>query len=200
MPKTALLDRASTSSPKAYAAQLAQLLANHDWTQVEAFADVMEDAWRHGRQVFLCGNGGSAANAIHIANDFVYPVARSGGGMRVSALPANPAVLTCLANDLDYTCIFSRQLEVFARPGDILVALTGSGNSENVLRAVETARFIGMKTVGILGFGGGRCIEAVDLAIHFPVDDMQIAEDLQLVVGHMVMQSVMKRINGATSA
>lgn len=200
MPNSVALSRRSTSSPKMYASLLAKVLAEHDWTSVEAFADLMEEAWREERQVFFCGNGGSAANAIHIANDFVYPVAKRGGGIRVTALTANPAVVTCLANDLDYSCIFSRQLEVFAKPGDVLVALSGSGNSENVLRALQTARFIGMKTVGIIGFAGGRCLEVLDLPIHFPVDDMQMAEDLQLVVGHMVMQSVMERIEGATRA
>jgi D-sedoheptulose 7-phosphate isomerase len=85
---------------------------------------------------------------------------------------------------------FAAQLRVYARPGDLLLALSGSGNSPNILRALETANSMGMRTFAILGYSGGKAKEMADVAIHFPVDDMQIAEDLQLVTGHMIMQSL----------
>ena len=93
-----------------------------------------------------------------------------------------------MGNDVDYAQIFSEQLAVLANPGDLLIALSGSGNSPNIVRAIEQAKAMSVKSYAVLGYSGGTCKEIVDIAIHFPVDDMQIAEDLQLVVGHMLMQ------------
>ena len=139
--------------------------------------------------MFFCGNGGSAGNAIHLANDFLYGIAKkTGGGMRVHALSANAAVMTCLGNDVGYDRIFSEQLAVQAQAGDLLVALSGSGNSPNIVSVIEQAKGMGVKSYAILGYSGGKCKEISDVAIHFPVSDMQIAEDMQLVVGHMLMQ------------
>lgn len=149
----------------------------------------MEECWRSGHQIFFCGNGGSAGNAVHMANDFVYGVAKkTGGGIKATALSANQSVMTCFANDVGYDSIYSEQLAVFAQAGDILVALSGSGNSPNILKAIEQAKAMSVKTYAILGYSGGKCKEAADVAIHFPIDDMQIAEDMQLIVGHMLMQ------------
>lgn len=172
-----------------YAKRLQNVLAESDWTAVSALAQDMAQCWQARRQVFLCGNGGSAGNAIHLANDFLYGIAKkSGGGMRVHALPANSAVMTCLGNDIGYAEIFSEQLAVLAQPGDLLIALSGSGNSQNIVRAIEQAKGMGMKSYALLGYDGGKCKGIADVSIHFPVDDMQIAEDLQLIVGHMLMQ------------
>ena len=172
-----------------YAARLSGVLGSSDWSGVAMLVNDMRAAWVEGRQVFLCGNGGSAGNAVHLANDLVYGVAkRSGGGMRALALPANTSVMTCLANDIGYDKIFCEQLAVQGREGDLLIALSGSGNSPNIVSAIERARAMKIKSYAILGYGGGRCKDLADVAIHFPVDDMQIAEDMQLVVGHMVMQ------------
>jgi D-sedoheptulose 7-phosphate isomerase len=152
------------------------------------------EIWRNDKQLFICGNGGSAGNAIHLANDFIYGAGRNQGrGLRVEALTANPAVLTCLANDIGYDNIFSEQLKVKGNMGDILLVLSGSGNSPNVIKALEVGNQLGMKTFAILGFSGGLCKELAQHPIHFNVDDMQIAEDLQLVVGHMCMQWLMKQ-------
>ena len=109
-------------------------------------------------------------------------------GLRVDALPANAGVITCLANDTGYDNIYSHQLEVKGRPGDLLIVLSGSGNSANVVRALKTANQIGMRSFAIVAFGGGRCLELADMPIHFKINDMQIAEDTQLVVGHLCMQ------------
>ena len=97
-------------------------------------------------------------------------------------------MLTCLANDLGYENIYSEQLRVKAARGDVLIVLSGSGNSPNVVKALEVGAEKGMATFAILGFSGGRCKTLAQHAIHFAVDDMQIAEDLQLVVGHICMQ------------
>jgi D-sedoheptulose 7-phosphate isomerase len=152
-------------------------------------AEAMFDTWSTEKCIYICGNGGSAGNAIHLANDLIYGAGMTNGrGLRAEALSANAAVLTCLANDTGYENIYSEQLRVKGAEGDILIALSGSGNSPNIVRAIETAKDIGIKTFAILGYSGGKCKEIADHPIHFEVDDMQIAEDLQLIVGHICMQ------------
>ena len=160
---------------------------------VEQLAKELRQSWIDGRNVFICGNGGSAANAIHMANDLHYGIGACGPGaklpgLRIEALPANSGVITCLANDTGYENIFSHQLQVKARAGDVLIALSGSGNSPNIVRALECANNIGIVSFAILAFNGGQCKDLATNAIHFQVDDMQVAEDTQLVVGHMCMQ------------
>ena len=173
----------------AYAKRLRGLLESSAWDAAARLAEELKACWRDRRQVFLCGNGGSAGNAAHLANDLLYGVAKDKGrGMRATALPANLSVVTCLANDLGYDRIFAAQLAVLANKGDVLIALSGSGNSPNILRALEEAKAIGMKTFAILGYDGGKAKQMSDVPIHFAIDDMQISEDLQLIVGHMAMQ------------
>jgi D-sedoheptulose 7-phosphate isomerase len=157
--------------------------------QVPILADALLNVWRTGGTIFICGNGGSAGNAIHLANDFLYGAGkRNGVGLRVEALSANAAVITCLANDIGYENIYSEQLKVKARAGEVLIVLSGSGNSPNIVKALETGNSIGMTTFAVLGFSGGQCKALAQHPIHFEIDDMQIAEDLQLIVGHMCMQ------------
>lgn len=178
----------------AYANRLNTVLSGADWAPVVELAQKISDCWRTGKRVLICGNGGSAGNAAHLANDFLYGVAkRTGGGINVLALSANPSVITCLANDVGYEHIFSEQLAVHGEPGDLLIVLSGSGNSPNVVRALEQARSMGIESCAILGYSGGRCKDLADIPIHFAIDDMQIAEDLQMVVGHMVMQWLSRR-------
>lgn len=172
-----------------YSSRLAALMATYDWSSVSVLAEEFLDCWKTGRQIFIAGNGGSAGNAIHLANDFVYGISKKpGSGLRIHALPANSAVLTCLANDEGYDQIFSLQLAVQARPDDVLIVLSGSGNSPNILKALEEAKRIGMKSYAILGYTGGKALGMADVPIHFNIDDMQISEDMQLIVGHMIMQ------------
>ena len=172
-----------------YSSSLAEILQKADFHKIHTLAAALLTAWRENCQVFLCGNGGSAANALHIANDLVYGIAKEGGrGMRAVALTADISIITCLANDVSYSDIFSRQLAVHAQAGDILIALSGSGNSPNIVKAIQEAKRIGMKPFAILGYSGGECKELADVSIHFSVNDMQIAEDMQLIVGHMIMQ------------
>lgn len=172
-----------------YASRLQGVLATSDWSGVARLAQDMRECWASGRQVFFCGNGGSAGNASHLANDFLYGIAkRTGGGMKALALTANPAVLTCLANDIGYESIFSEQLAVQGQAGDLLLVLSGSGNSSNITRVLKQAKSMKIKSYAILGYSGGQSKLLADIPIHFPVEDMQIAEDMQLVVGHMLMQ------------
>ena len=174
---------------QAYCSQLSKLLETFDWSPVECLAAELLDCWKTHRQVFIAGNGGSAANAVHLANDFLYGISKThGSGLRVHSLPANQAVMTCLANDEGYDKIFSSQLVILAQPGDVLIVLSGSGNSPNIVGALDEARRLKMKSYAILGYSGGNAKALADTAVHFEIDDMQLAEDAQLIVGHMIMQ------------
>jgi D-sedoheptulose 7-phosphate isomerase len=180
-----------------YASRLSALLAAMDWTPIVKLAEELLDCWKSGRQVFIIGNGGSAGNAIHLANDFLRAFSKtSGSGIRVHALPANAPVLTCLANDEGYEKVYSLQLGVLAKQNDVLLAFSGSGNSPNILRALETAKLLGMKSYAVLGFSGGKAKAMTDVTIHSAIDDMQIAEDFQLIVGHMIVQWLHSRAAG----
>ena len=172
-----------------YRTNLVAALSMRAIQNVPELAEALKQAWGVGHKIYLCGNGGSAGNAIHLANDFIYGAGiKNGFGLRTESLSANAAVLTCLANDIGYDSIYSEQIKVKGNPGDVLIVLSGSGNSPNVVKALEVANQIGMKTFAILGFTGGRCKEIAQCPIHFEVNDMQIAEDLQLIVGHMCMK------------
>lgn len=161
---------------------------------IDLLCNALEVTWNSGNTIYICGNGGSAANAIHIANDFIYGAGKNTGrGLRVEALSSNNAVLTCLANDNGYENIFSEQLKVKANTNDVLIALSGSGNSPNIIRAIEVANDHKMVTFAILGFDGGKCKQLVQHPLHFKIDDMQIAEDLQMIVGHICMQWLSKQ-------
>ena len=161
--------------------------------KIEKLSNDMLKAWVNNKQVFIIGNGGSAANAIHIANDLHYGVGACGPGekilgIKVEALSANTGIITCLGNDTGYENIFAHQLEVKANEKDILIALSGSGNSPNIVKALEIANKIKMKTYAILAYDGGLSKDLAQEAIHFQINDMQIAEDTQLIVGHTCMQ------------
>ena len=176
-----------------YLSNLGACFTDQKILQIFELAKSLKKAWEQGNRVFLCGNGGSAGNAIHIANDFIYGTGACGGGptlpgLRVTALPANPAVLTCLGNDTGFENIFAHQINVQSDKNDILIALSGSGNSMNIVNALEIANSKGLKTFAILAFDGGKCINIAKNPIHFETDDMQIAEDLQLIIGHLCMQ------------
>ena len=159
---------------------------------IEKLANELLRAWKDGSRVYICGNGGSAANAIHLANDLHYGIGACGhgaerGGLRIEALSANTAIITCLANDISYDDIFSHQLSV-KEIQNILIVLSGSGNSSNVVNALNKANDMSIKSFAITAFSGGLCKELADTCIYFPVNDMQVAEDTQLIVGHICMQ------------
>jgi D-sedoheptulose 7-phosphate isomerase len=140
-------------------------------------------AIKKAKRVYICGNGGSAANAIHIANDLI------SCGVKAHALTGDVATLTAIANDFDYESIFSRQLEALGSDGDLLVALSGSGRSANILKAIQAAQEIGMSTWAIVGAYNAD-IPAANLADNCTKwgADMQEAEEKQLYLGHKVMR------------
>lgn len=179
----------SASSFSEYINRLQDSIRYINMDTVQLLGLSLQEAWRDNKQIFLCGNGGSAANAMHIANDLFYGIATEHRmGIRAHALTANQSIMTCLANDVSYEDIFSKQIAVLGKPGDLLIALSGSGNSKNIVKAITTSKEMGMKTFGIFGYSGGLSLGLVDVGIHLDTNDMQISEDLQLVIGHMIMQ------------
>ena len=136
---------------------------------------------------------------MHIANDFNYGVGCNSNfktpGIRFIALPSNPSIITCLANDIGYENIYSHQLEVLADHSDILIVLSGSGNSPNVINALQYASAKKIKSYAVLAFDGGQCKNLADVPIHFKINDMQIAEDAQTIIGHICMQWLTKNKN-----
>lgn len=155
---------------------------------LDDLANELNRCWRDKKQIFVCGNGGSAANADHAANDLVYGLNPNGEGINAHSLCANFSVNSCAANDTGYENIFAHQIRVMTKPEDLLIVFSGSGNSENIIRAIELAKELEVRTAGVLGFDGGRAKDLLDIPIHFPINDMQISEDLQMIVIHVLMQ------------
>jgi D-sedoheptulose 7-phosphate isomerase len=162
-----------------------------DVAEVAAFIAELERAYQEDRQIFIIGNGGSAATASHMACDLAKTVfaERPGPGtrrFRAMSLTDNVPMITAIGNDLGYDHIFTEQLVVFARPGDLLVAITGSGNSRNVVSAVRMAREMGLRTAGLLGFDGGEVRPLLDATLLIPDFSYGFVEDLHMVVDHLV--------------
>ncbi len=159
-----------------------------DMSLVVKCRDMVEETRSAGRQIFLCGNGGSAATASHMANDLGKGASYGrpqDQRFRVTALTDNVAWMTALANDVDYESIFSEQLRNLGQSGDLLIAISGSGNSRNVLNAVAVAREKGMKTIGWTGFDGGELAAMVDVAIVASSHHMGRVEDIHTVLMHL---------------
>lgn len=168
---------------------LSELLKRLDMGQIENFISLLQQARDEERAIYLFGNGGSGAAASHFICD-LNKGSSYGKDVRfkVFCLNDNMATVLAYANDVAYADVFIEQLKNFLRPQDLVVAISGSGNSENVLRAIDYANARGAITVGICGFGGGRLKEKAQHAVHVAVDDMQMVEDAHMAVLHLVMQ------------
>mgnify|MGYP000854716388 FL=1 len=177
-----------------YKKNLFETLGKLEVEKVKELCQLILSAWKTDNTIYLCGNGGSAANAIHVANDMTYGAGKKNGkGISIEALTSNSAVLTCLANDLSYEDIFSEQIRAKGKSKDLLIVFSGSGNSKNVIKAIKIAKNKKMKTFAIVGFDGGKCKKIADNSIHVNINDMQVAEDFQLIVSHMCMQWLSKQ-------
>lgn len=169
--------------------------------QVDAVADVLVEAYEYGRTIFTFGNGGSAALASHFACDLGKgTVNGSSKRFRVMALTDNVPLMTAWANDSNYENIFSEQLANFAAPDDVAFAISGSGNSPNVLKALDVAKQAGLITTGMSGFAGGAMRDLCDACIVVPCDNMQIIEDLHLCIAHSLFSCVRARIANESTA
>ena len=176
-----------------YLRQVREALTAVSEEEVLRIAEALLLARRRGSTVYLLGNGGSASTASHAANDLTKTGSVEGGpALRTVSLPDNVSMLTAWANDTSFENIFSAQLEVLLRPGDLVVVISGSGNSPNVLRAVETARKMDAMSVGLAGFAGGRLREMADLSVVVPGVAQGPIEDVHLILVH-VLTGILKR-------
>jgi D-sedoheptulose 7-phosphate isomerase len=179
------------SNCRLYFELLSRTLASVPFERVDEMTRVLVGAYERDRTVFIFGNGGSAALASHFACDLGKgTVNGSSKRFRVMALTDNVPLMTAWANDSHYEDIFAEQLANLAVPGDVALAISASGNSPNVLKALETARGSGCITAGLTGFSGGRMRALCDSCIIVPADNMQIIEDLHLCVAHSLFTCV----------
>ena len=168
---------------------------------VEKFLQLLEGAYQDGRQVFLLGNGGSGATASHAAADLNKGVSYGREKrFRVMSLNDNMATLTAYANDVSYSDAYVEQLKNFLNRGDLVIGISGSGNSLSVLKAIEYANQQGAVTVGLCGFGGGKLAAMAQVPVHVPVNDMQKVEDIHMMLFHVAMQVLCARIDAPATA
>lgn len=197
------IDRFYTADPVAFADEylnyVQRVLAGIDRVDVGRFIETLLAARERGATVFFVGNGGSAATASHFANDLAYGTNEYELPFRVLSLTDNVPVLTALGNDYGYEEIFVRQLKVLGRSGDVLVAISASGNSPNLLRAMEHAKGAGIRTVALTAFDGGKMKPLADEGIHIPTEPKEYgpAEDAHMVLDHLVGAYLMRLVRDA---
>jgi D-sedoheptulose 7-phosphate isomerase len=175
----------------AYADQLAQAAASVSREALSRAQSVLTDVLKRDGQIWACGNGGSAAIANHLVCDHAKGLAADTGlRPRVHSLSATVEMLTALANDVSYAEVFSAQLALFARPGDVLITISSSGDSENVVRAIQWARANSVTTIALTGFSGGRTKASADVNLHVDAHNYGIIEDMHQTLMHVLAQYI----------
>ncbi len=193
--KTTSSAAATSVAANDYLLAVQGVLARLDHAIVDRMVEVIWRGYEKGRTLFLFGNGGSAALASHFACDIGKgTIAGKRKRLKAVALTDNVALITAWANDKAYDAIFAEQLESLAAKGDIVLAISGSGNSPNVIRGLETARRIGAETLVLTGFEGGRAQPLADLCLVVPSDSMQLIEDAHLCATHAIFLAIRQRM------
>lgn len=173
--------------PAQYKTEVLKAIETVDLARVNQAIELFKDARAAGRHIFVCGNGGSASTASHFACDIVKGASYNRGQrFRIMALTDQIATLTAYANDVSYDCVFVEQLRNFAQPGDLVMCISGSGNSPNVIRAMEYANSIGCKTLALTGRDGGKLGPLAQLNIQVEAPHMGRIEDAHMIVCHMI--------------
>ena len=187
---------------ESYIERVRTLLQRLDLDAIEETIALLHEAYIEDRAVLVIGNGGSACTATHLCEDlatytipFEHPKR-----LRVLSLTDNTAMVTALGNDIDFDAVFSEQVQTYGRSGDLLIAMSGSGNSPNIIAAVERAQALGMRVVGMTGFGGGRLRELSDVSLHSPIDEMQVAQDGHMVMTHLLIEGLRARVQADLAA
>ena len=182
---------------KDYFNRLSETLNLMDTESIERLAELLIRARERENTIFIFGNGGSGATASHVTGDFIKGISyQMDKRFRVQCLNDNVSGLMAISNDLSYEEIFVEQLKAFIRKDDIVIGISGSGNSVNVLKAMQYARLREATTVAFCGYKGGRVKEYADLLIHAPIQDMEITEDIHFIIFHALKQSLNRRLKG----
>jgi len=177
---------------ESYFSGLREVLSRLPEQEIERFVSLLAEARERGSCVYVFGNGGSATTAGHFACDLGKGTVQEGKPRFKVVTLHDIATFSAYANDYGYETVFAEPLRSLARPGDVAIGISASGNSENVLRAMEVARELGLVTVGITGYQGGRLKDLVDLAIIVPSEDMQHIEDAHLAILHAVFRALLE--------
>jgi D-sedoheptulose 7-phosphate isomerase len=181
-----------------YFSTVQQLLNDVPFEAVDAVIDALMNANLNGKTVYICGNGGSASTATHFGCDLAKRTITAGQPrFRVVALTDNVSIMTALGNDIGYDVIFSEQIIPLVREGDVVIGISGSGNSRNVLNAMEAARKGGAITVGFSGYDGGKLKGMVDLPVHIPSFNMAMVEDVHLMLEHAICERLLAKRQAA---
>ena len=174
---------------KQYYEKLKETIDRLDFEEIDKSMEAIREAYQREATIYVCGNGGSAATASHMANDFNKGISeRSEKKFKFYCLNDNVATLMAIANDISYDEVFSFQLTGRIKKEDLLIAISGSGNSRNIIRACEVAKSVDCKIVGLSGFKGGKLFEMSDYQMHVGIEDMQIVEDVHMSFDHMMMK------------
>lgn len=180
-----------------YFTRVTDTLAKVDLDAVMKLTELLLEARDKENTIFICGNGGSAATASHVTGDFLKGISyQLDKRFRVLCLSDNIPGMMAISNDLTYEEIFIEQLKAYMHKNDVVIGISGSGNSANVVKALEYASLQGAKTVAFCGFKGGKIKDIADLVIHVPVSDMEITEDIHIVIFHAVKQLLIKHLKG----
>jgi phosphoheptose isomerase len=175
----------------AYSQQLSKACATVSREALDKAQHLLTETLRRDGQIWACGNGGSAAIANHLVCDHAKGISTDTGiRPRVNSLSANIELITAIGNDIDYAEVFSEQLRLMGRPGDILLTISSSGDSENIVRAINRAREIGISTIALTGFAGGRSAKLADVNLHVDADNYGIVEDVHQSLMHLLAQFV----------
>jgi D-sedoheptulose 7-phosphate isomerase len=184
-----------------YLALVKDTIDKLDRSQIEKTVEAFMRVYHAGNTIYIFGNGGSAASATHACGDFVkgasYGLEKR---FRVMSLVDNLPALMAIANDISYDDIFVEQLKNFLQPGDLVIGISGSGNSANVVKAMEYAKQKGVQTIAFCGYKGGKIKELADIAVHSVAMDMEVAEDIHMMVFNVIKKEVMRRLHGSNTS
>ena len=180
-----------------YFKRVCDTLNSIDKESVTRLVEILLQARENENTVFIFGNGGSGATASHVTGDFLKGISYGlDKRFRFQCLNDNVSGMMAISNDLTYEEIFIEQLKVFLKKDDIVIGISGSGNSANVVKALEYARLKGANTVAFCGYKGGKIKNIADLVIHAPVNDMEVTEDAHIIIFHAIKQAMMKQLKG----
>lgn len=178
-----------------YFQHVTKTLESLDREHLGSFVGMLLQTYHNDANIFIFGNGGSGANASHICGDFVKGVSYGlDKRFKVICLNDNNSAMMAIANDISYEDIFVEQLKNFVKKGDLVIGISGSGNSMNVVKALEYAKGSGAATVAFCGFNGGRIKKVADLSIHAQIDNMEVVEDVHLIIGHCVKNIIIQEL------
>lgn len=174
-----------------------QILKKLDIDKINAALNLLDETRKNKGRIYICGNGGSAATASHFQNDFNKGISEYIDiPFRFHCLNDNIATIMAIANDIGFEEVFRFQLKNNLEVNDILIAISGSGNSHNIINAVEYAKECGCKVIGLTGFSGGKLKELSDISLHVPVNSMQVTEDIHMIFDHLIMSIFYKYLCG----